>query len=89
VKKVSERSVNCVEKLHKPPSFYARKGEIKSFCYSKQLIILLVYKEVYFNTNKLDLTLLFLAFVFLCCRSLMMCFKNKGASKIGRRVHDK
>jgi hypothetical protein len=55
VKKVSERSVNCVEKLHKPPSFYARKGEIKSFCYSKQLIILVVYKEVYFNTNKLDL----------------------------------
>ena len=43
-----------MEKLKKQPNFYARKGEIKSMFYTNKPIILLVYKEVYFNSNKLD-----------------------------------
>jgi hypothetical protein len=54
VKKVSEKSVNYVEKLKKQLNFYTRKGNVKSTCYSNQLIILLVCKKLYFNTNKLD-----------------------------------
>ena len=54
VKKVSEKSVNYVEKLKKQLNFYTRKGDVKSTCYSNQPIILLVYKKLYFNTNKLD-----------------------------------
>jgi hypothetical protein len=54
VKKVRVRNDNCVEKLKKQPNFYARKGGIKSMFYTNKSIILLVYKEVYFNFNKLD-----------------------------------
>ena len=43
-----------MEKLKKQPNFYTKKVEVKSIYYSNQSIILFVYNEVYFNTNKLD-----------------------------------
>jgi len=45
VKKASFCDDNSVKKLKKPPDFYAKK---------LKLMILLVYKEAYFNTNNLD-----------------------------------
>jgi hypothetical protein len=72
VKKVSDWSVNCVERLKKQPNFYAREGEVKSTYYSNQSIILLVYKKVHFNINEFNPYTL--SFVFLCCKSLMICF---------------
>ena len=43
-----------MEKVKKQQSFYAREGEVKSAYLTNKLMILLVYKEVYFNTNDLD-----------------------------------
>ena len=43
-----------MEKLQKQPNFYARKGEVRSAYFNNKLMILLVYKEAYFNTNDLD-----------------------------------
>jgi hypothetical protein len=54
VKKVSKGDENCVEKVKKQPNFYAREGEIRSAFFTNKLMILLVYKEAYFNTNGLD-----------------------------------
>ena len=45
---------NCVEKLEKQPNFYAREGEVRSACFINKPMILLVYKEAYFNTNDVD-----------------------------------
>jgi hypothetical protein len=54
VKKVREGDENYVEKLKKQPNFYAREGEVKSVFFTNKPIILLLYKEAYFNTNDLD-----------------------------------
>jgi len=54
VKKVRKGDENCVEKLEKQPNFYARKGEVRSAFFTNKPMILLVYKEAYFNTNDLD-----------------------------------
>jgi hypothetical protein len=50
--------VNYVEKLKKQLNFYVKEGEVKSIYYSNQSIFLFIYKEVYFNTNKLDPSIL-------------------------------
>jgi hypothetical protein len=42
---------HCVEKLRKQPNFYAREGQIKFGFYTNKSMILLVYKEAYFNAN--------------------------------------
>jgi hypothetical protein len=54
VKKVSKGDENCVEKLKKQPNFYAREGEVRSAFFTNKPMILLVYKEAYFNTNDLN-----------------------------------
>ena len=53
-KKVRKSDENCVEKLKKQPNFYAREGEVRSAYFANKPMILLVYKEAYFNTNDLD-----------------------------------
>ena len=45
---------NCVEKLKKQRSFYAREGEVRFAYLTNKPMILLVYREAYFNTNDLD-----------------------------------
>ena len=54
MKKVRKGDENCVEKLKKKPNFYAREGEVRSVFFSNKPMILLVYKEAYFNTDDLD-----------------------------------
>jgi hypothetical protein len=54
VKKVRRGDENCVEKLKKHPNFYAREGEVRYAFFTNKPMILLVYKESYFNTNDLD-----------------------------------
>jgi len=54
VKKVRNGDANYMEKLKKQPNFYARDGEVKSIFFTKKPMILLMYKETYFNTNDLD-----------------------------------
>ena len=54
MKKASLCDDNSVEKLKKQPNFYAKRAEIRSAFFSHKLVILLVYKEAYFNTNDLD-----------------------------------
>jgi len=54
VKKLRKGDENCVEKLNKQPNFYAREGEVRSVFLTNKPIILLLYKEAYFNTNNLD-----------------------------------
>jgi len=43
-----------VEKLKKQPNFYAREGEVRFVFFTNMPMILLSYKEAYFNTNDLD-----------------------------------
>jgi len=43
-----------VEKLKKQPNFYEKGSQIKSAFFTNKPMILLVYKEAYFNTNDLD-----------------------------------
>jgi hypothetical protein len=43
-----------VEKLKKQPNFYIREGEVRFVFFTNKPMILLVYKEAYFNTNDLD-----------------------------------
>ena len=43
-----------MEKLKKHPNFYAREGEVRSAYVTNKPMILIVYKEAYFNTNDLD-----------------------------------
>jgi hypothetical protein len=52
VKKVRLCDVNSVKQLKKQPNFYAKGAEIKYVFFTKPMI-LLVYKEAYFNTNDL------------------------------------
>ena len=54
MKKVSLCDDNSVEKLKKQPNFYAKGAQIRSVFFTNKPIILLVYKEAYFNTNDLD-----------------------------------
>jgi hypothetical protein len=54
VKKVRKGDENYVEKLKKQSNFYAREGEVRSAFFTNKPMILLVYKEPYFNTNDLD-----------------------------------
>jgi hypothetical protein len=53
VKKVSLCDDNTVEKLKKLPNFYAKGSQIRSAFFTNKPMILLVYKEAYFNTNDL------------------------------------
>ena len=53
-KKVRKSDENCVEKLNKQPNFSSREGEVTSAYFTNKPMILLVYKEAYFNTNDLD-----------------------------------
>ena len=46
--------MRIVEKLKKQPNFYAREGEVRSAYFTNKPMILLVYKEAYFNTNDLN-----------------------------------
>jgi hypothetical protein len=43
-----------VEKLKKKPNFYEKGSQIKSVFFTNKPMILLVYKEAYFNTNDPD-----------------------------------
>ena len=45
---------NSVEKLKKQPNFSAKEAQIRSAYFTNKMMILLVYKEAYFNTNDLD-----------------------------------
>jgi len=54
VKKVRKADENYVEKLKKQSNFYAREGEAISVFFTNKPMILLMYKEPYFNTNILD-----------------------------------
>jgi hypothetical protein len=54
VKKVRKGDENCVEKLKKQPNFFAREDEVRSAFFTNKPMILLMYKETYFNTNDLD-----------------------------------
>jgi hypothetical protein len=54
VKKVSFCDDNSMEKLKKQPNFYSKGAQIRSVCFTKKPMILLVYKEAYFNSNYLD-----------------------------------
>jgi hypothetical protein len=54
VKKVRKGDENCVEKLKIQPNYYAREGEVRSVFFTNKPMILLMYKETYFNTNDLD-----------------------------------
>ena len=38
----------------KQPNFYAWEGEVRSAFFTNKPMILLVYKEAYFNTNGID-----------------------------------
>ena len=53
-KKLRKSDENCVEKPKNQPTFYAREGEVRSAYLTTKPMILLVYKEAYFNTNDLD-----------------------------------
>ena len=54
VKKVSLCDDNSVKKLKKQHNFYAKEAQIRSVFFTNKSMILLVYKEAYFNTNDLD-----------------------------------
>jgi hypothetical protein len=54
VKKVSKYDENYVEKLKKQPNFYAKECEVRSIFFTNKPMILLVYNEVFFNTNNPD-----------------------------------
>lgn len=53
-------------------SIYETEKDVKNAVHSKQSMILLMYKEAYFNTNDLRLVLL-LKF----CRNMKICFLRK------------
>jgi hypothetical protein len=54
VKKVRLCDDNSVEKLKKQPKFYAKEAQVRSSFFTNKPMILLVYKEAYFNTSDLD-----------------------------------
>ena len=54
MKKVSLCDDNSVKKLKKQHNFYAKEAQIRSAFFTNKSMILLMYKEAYFNTNDLD-----------------------------------
>jgi len=70
VKKVSLCDDNSVEKLKKQPNFYAKGAQIISTFFTIKLMILLVYKRLILTLT--ILIMLFLVWVFLYCRSLII-----------------
>jgi len=42
-----------MEKQKKQPNFYVREGEVTSVFFTNKPMIILMYNEVYFNTNDL------------------------------------
>jgi hypothetical protein len=54
VKKVSFCDDNSVEKLKKQSNFYAKEAQIRSAFFTNKPMMLLMYKEAYFNFNDLD-----------------------------------
>jgi hypothetical protein len=54
VKKVTLCNDNSVVKLKKQPNFNAKGAQIRSTFFTNKPMILLVYKEAYFNSNDLD-----------------------------------
>ena len=57
VKKVTLCNDNSVVKLKKQPNFNAKGAQIRSTFFTNKPMILLVYKEAYFNSNDLDSTI--------------------------------
>jgi hypothetical protein len=49
-----EKNVGTQEKEKKRESFYAKESDVKRAFYTNQFVILFLYKEAYFNTNKFD-----------------------------------
>jgi len=79
-KKGRVRKKKSVEKIKKHVDFYAKMSEIKNAYFSDMPMIILLYKDVYFNTNDLD-----------CCLpsifvSLLQGFKNIFPNKIYNRL---
>ena len=71
MKKVSLCDDNSVEKLKKQPNFDAKGAEIRSVFFTNKLMIFYIRRLILTLTI---LILLFLVWLFLCCRSLMMYF---------------
>jgi len=71
VKKVSLCDDNSVEKLKKQPNFDAKGAEIRYVFFTNKLMIFYIRRLILTLTI---LILLFLVWLFLCCRSLMMYF---------------
>jgi hypothetical protein len=46
--------MNYVEKQKKQHNLYVREGEVRSVFFTNKPMIVLVYKEVYFNTKDLN-----------------------------------
>jgi hypothetical protein len=69
-KKIRMRKEESVEHIGKRLSFYKKKSEIKSACFSNMPMILLMYKNTYFNTNNLD------SFIFSVAISLLQKFED-------------
>ena len=42
-----------MEKQKKQPNFYVREGEVRFVFFTNKPMIILMYNEVYFNTNDL------------------------------------
>lgn len=74
-KKEKVRKEESVGKEGKHFNFYAKRSDLTYAYFSYMPMILLLYKEAYFNTNKLDLV--FLVFMFLCYMNLRMYFLMK------------
>jgi hypothetical protein len=53
-KKERVRKEECVEKVGKNLSFFAKSSDLKHAYLSELPMILLVYKETYFNSDILD-----------------------------------
>ena len=65
-----------MKKIKKHVDFYAKASEIKNAYFSDMPMILLVYKEVYFNINDLDHCLPSI------CFSLLQGFKDIFSNEI-------
>ena len=60
-----------MEKQKKQPNFYVREGEVRFVFFTNKPMIILMYNEVYFNTNDLRVMP---SVVVLCCKSLKIYF---------------
>ena len=52
MKKIGKCDENYIEK--KQHNFYVKEGEVRSVFFNNKPMLLLVYKETYFNINDLD-----------------------------------